>query len=123
MDKSFNVLHRILQTTGQRQKLLASNIANAETPGYKAKDIKFGSLLKSETNLLTTNSNHMKNMNGNSVSGQIVLENTSSWNDNNNVELNSEIAKMTENELTQSAAIKILNTKIKMYKSAINDGR
>lgn len=123
MDNNFNVLERILQSTGQRQKLLASNVANAETPGYKAKDIKFGGILQKETKLLTTNSKHMKNMNGKNVTGEIVAENSSSWNDNNNVELNNEIAKMTENELTQSAAIKILNTKIKMYKSAINDGR
>jgi flagellar basal-body rod protein FlgB len=123
MDKGFGVLHKILQATGARQKILASNIANAETPGYKARDIKFGKLLGKQMKLITTKPEHVGNVDSNGVNGKIVLRNNASWGDRNNVELNVEIANMQENSLNHNAAIKILNSKIKMYKSAISSGR
>lgn len=123
MDKGFGILHKILQATGARQKVLASNIANAETPGYKAKDIKFGKMLGNQIKLITTKPEHVGNADKNGANGKIVVRNNSSWSDGNNVELNVEIAKMQENALNHNAAIKILNSKIKMYRSAISSGR
>ena len=123
MDKSFTVLQKILQAANMRQKVIASNIANADTPGYKAKDIKFGDFLDKELKLLTTRPGHMKNKNNGGFNGRLVVEDNPSWGDANNVELNVEVAKMTENSLTHNAAIKILNSKIKMYRMAIKGGR
>jgi flagellar basal-body rod protein FlgB len=123
MDRNFGILHKILQTTGARQKVLASNVANAETPGYKAKDIKFGKLLGKQMKLITTKPEHVGNNDNNGVNGKIVVKNNPSWGDRNNVELNSEVAKMQENSLTHNAAIKILSTKIKMFKTAVSSGR
>jgi len=123
MDKGFGVLHKILQAANARQKVLASNIANAETPGYKARDIKFGDAFSKQLKLVKTDSKHMNNANGSGDDGKIVIQKNPSWGDRNNVELNVEVAKMQENALTHSAAIKILNTKIKMYKDAIKSGR
>ncbi len=123
MDKSFSVLHKILQATGARQKLLASNVANAETPGYKARDIKFGSFLGKALKLATTKPNHVNNQNNGGIDGTIVEKKNPAWGDGNNVELNTEVAKMQENMLTHNAAIKILNSKIKMFRSAISSGR
>ena len=55
-----------LSLRSQRQELLASNIANADTPNYKARDIDFASALqnamaggKSGAALNTTSSNHL----------------------------------------------------------------
>ena len=123
MDKNFSIIHKILQATGARQKVIASNIANAETPGYKARDIKFGSLLGKELKLSTTKSAHVNNKSNGGVDATIVEKKNPSWGDRNNVELNVEVAKMQENFLTHNAAIKILNSKIKMFKSAISSGR
>ena len=123
MDKGFMVLQKILQAADMRQKVLASNIANADTPGYKAKDIKFGDFFDKELKLLTTSPGHIKNKSNSGVNGRIVAEDSLSWGDGNNVELNVEIGKMTENSLTYNAAIKILNSKIKMYRMAIKGGR
>ncbi len=122
MDKGFDVLHNILNATSERQKVLVSNIANAETPGYKAKDIKFDNMVNKEMKLLTTSSGHM-NKTGSSSSGRVEVDNRPAWGDGNNVELNNELAKMQENLLRHNAAIKIINKKIGMYKSAIKGGR
>jgi flagellar basal-body rod protein FlgB len=113
----------MLQAANSRQKVISSNIANADTPGYKAKDMKFSSFLGKEMKLATTNSKHVSSKNGGGISGRVVEESNLSWGDSNNVELNVEIAKMNENALLHNAAIKILNSKIKMYRMAITGGK
>ena len=119
MDKEMSVLQRIIQSANMRQKVLSSNIANADTPGYKAKDVTFGNILENKIKLLTTDSGHFKGQNKKGISAKITVNNDPSWGDRNNVLLNSEMAKMTENSLTHDAAVKLLNSKIKMFKSAI----
>jgi flagellar basal-body rod protein FlgB len=119
MDKSFNVLHKILQSANARQKVIASNIANADTPGYKAKDVKFGNMVENERRLLTTDPKHISNNTGNGINGNVTVEETPSWGDGNNVEINVEVAKMTENALLHDTAVTILAKKIKMFKAAL----
>jgi flagellar basal-body rod protein FlgB len=119
MDKEMSVLHRIIQSANMRQKVIASNIANADTPGYKAKNVAFGNILENRVKLLTTDPGHMKGQNKKGIHAEITVNNDPSWGDRNNVRLNSEMAKMTENSLTHDAAVKLLNSKIKMFKSAI----
>ena len=114
------VLECMRQAAGRRQKVLAANIANADTPGYKAKDIKFDHNLKNQMRLNRTDPRHMGIQGGAGGSGKIVLEDSLSWGDRNNVELNREVAKMTENQMLHDAAVKILNARIKMFKSAIS---
>jgi flagellar basal-body rod protein FlgB len=120
MDKGFRILQKIVQATNVRQKVLASNIANADTPGYKGKDVKFDNLLDKEMHLLTTNPKHVGGPNSLTVSGKTEVEDSLSWEDRNNVELNVEVANMTENALLHDTAITILTTKIKMFKNAIS---
>ena len=47
-DKIFGIHARALELRGQRAELLARNLANADTPGYKARDVDFRTLLASE---------------------------------------------------------------------------
>jgi flagellar basal-body rod protein FlgB len=46
LDKIFGIHAQAAQLRSYRGEILAQNIANAETPGYRARDIDFGSLLK-----------------------------------------------------------------------------
>jgi len=48
-DKIFGIHARALELRGQRTELLARNLANADTPNYKARDVDFRSLLESES--------------------------------------------------------------------------
>lgn len=48
MDKSIKILEKVMDICTYRQKILASNIANADTPNYKAKDINFQEELKKQ---------------------------------------------------------------------------
>jgi len=119
MDKGFSILHRLLNATNMRHKVISSNLANVDTPGYKAKDVKFGNILGKSMKLMTTDPKHVGGGENNDVNAKPVVESDLSWGDRNNVELNVEVAKMTENSLFHNAAIKILSSKIKMYKAAI----
>lgn len=119
MDKGFNVLHRLINATNMRQRVISSNLANVDTPGYKAKDVTFGNLLGKTMKLMKTDPKHVGGAENNEVNGNVIVENDLSWGDRNNVELNVEVAKMTENSLFHNAAIKILSSKIKMYKAAL----
>ncbi|KPK02067.1 MAG: hypothetical protein AMK71_03505 [Nitrospira bacterium SG8_35_4] len=123
MDKGFNILHRLINAANERHKVISSNLANVDTPGYKAKDVKFGNLLGKTMKLMTTDPKHVGGGENNEVNGNVVVESDLSWGDKNNVELNVEVAKMTENSLLHNAATRILNSKIKMYKAAIRGGR
>ncbi|MBI5409577.1 MAG: flagellar basal body rod protein FlgB [Nitrospirae bacterium] len=121
MDKGFRILERLVQAANIRQKVISSNIANADTPGFKAKDVKFGNLLGKEMNLLTTDKKHVGGTE--KVSAREEVEGSLSWEDRNNVELNNEVAKMTENALLHDTAVTLLAAKIKMFKIAISRGR
>lgn len=62
----FNIVKKRMAWLGQRQEVLAQNIANADTPGYKARDVKgfqFRELIRRESANLTmasTSSNHLR---------------------------------------------------------------
>src|SRR5260221_13689804 len=49
LDELLNFNHQALNLRSQRQQVLTSNIANADTPGYKARDIDFKAALAAST--------------------------------------------------------------------------
>jgi len=118
MADGFLQLQKLIQQTGLRHKVLASNIANVDTPNYRAKDIRFDQVLGNEMAMTTTDPKHVQTAAG-SATGQLVNAESQSWADKNNVELDSEVAKMTENALLQQAGVTLLEKKITMYKSAL----
>jgi flagellar basal-body rod protein FlgB len=123
MDKEFNILHRLISAASDRQKIISSNIANVDTPGYKAKDLKFGNILSKKIKLATTDPKHVGGKESSKMDSKMLVESDPSWGDRNNVELSVEVAKMTQNALLHETAVKILNSKITMYKLAIKGGR
>ncbi len=119
MGNGFQILERLLHATKIRHGVIVSNIANADTPDYKAKDVTFDQLLKGEImGLAKTNPRHISVVAA-EQSGTVTAESGPEWQDRNNVELDMEVAKMTENSLLYQAAIHMLSTNIRMFKSAL----
>lgn len=119
MDGEIRILESFLSVLIKRNALLASNIANAETPGYVAKDIDYKSILQEEIiKLETTSPKHLTSPNGH-IEEKIITEEANKWIDKNNVELDKEMAKLTENALFYQAGITFLGTKFRMYKNAV----
>lgn len=98
----------------QRGAMLASNIANAATPGFKARDMDFQAVLASKTgegHLRTSNGRHFASAYGNA--GQVgyrVPVNPSL--DGNTVDLATEQMEFAENSLRYQTSLTLLNRRI-----------
>lgn len=119
MGDGFNILERLIHFVNLRHGVITSNIANVDTPDYRAKDLKFDQLLNNELiELKTTCIQHIKNTDL-SLSYDVKTEPSEQWADRNNVTLDMEVAKMTENSLLFQAALHMLSTKFRMFKNAL----
>ena len=119
MSDGMNVLERIVRQASIRNGVLTSNIANVDTPNYRAQDVKFGQFLDNEMSMTVTDAKHLRSAPGGNVSGEITPQDTQPWADKNNVEMDQEVAKMTENAMLYEAGITLLKKKIQMFKNAL----
>lgn len=124
IDKAVGNLPGHLSVYGKRSSLLASNIANANTPGYKARDIDFRAALAKaggeQMALKTTRGNHIANT-GPGLSSPEVLYRTPLQPslDGNTVDSQQEKARFTENAIRYQSTLTFLNGKFKGLKLAI----
>lgn len=91
-----------------RQKLIASNIANADTPGYKTQDINFQSEFQSA-------------MNGPASAMEVPGLKTN--NDGNNVSLDREAKLLSENAMRFNIASQLMRGQFTQMKMAIDEGK
>lgn len=120
---SFNTA--ALKLRGERQGLLAANLANADTPHYKAVDIKFADALRSATSgkggpLEATQPRHLQPGNA-GPGGAAVLYRTPSQPsvDGNTVDADAERARFADNTVRYEAALRFLNQQIKTLLAAV----
>ena len=111
-----------LNIRNKRNDIIASNIANAATPNYKARDINFLDEFKKVTNtgeIRTTHSNHIPTKNYN-ISGKAFYRDPIIASlDGNTVELSVEQMQFAENTMKYQTTLKFLNGKITKMLSAI----
>lgn len=138
LDAELNVLQNALRIRSQRQELLASNIANADTPQYKAKDIDFKSAMQSamqqaETNstaladpragiLKQTSSEHLsgdpdqvKGHSGDVLFRSLVQGSV----DGNTVDMDLERNEFVDNSVRYEAGVTLMTDKLKEMMTAI----
>ncbi|WP_020683866.1 flagellar basal body rod protein FlgB [Marinobacterium rhizophilum] len=116
----------------RRAEVLSNNIANADTPGFKARDLDFASMLKAEqtpgaeastqsVTMQTTQAGHQQVMaDPASMAADMLfrIPNQPSV-DGNTVEVQEEMARYTENALDYQASFDFLNRKFKGLSKAI----
>ncbi len=102
-------LERYMDLLSARQKLAASNIANADTPGYRTRDIDF--------------QREFQTLIGNGAPNVIEVTGLPAKHDGNNVSLDREARLLAENGLRFSVASNLLRAEIRMVRSAIQEGR
>jgi flagellar basal-body rod protein FlgB len=121
----------------ERQRLLASNIANADTPGYVARDMKFAEALTAAAggsgsgSTLSASQGGSTGRGGASQAGHIPLSGFSERStlgyavqtqpalDNNSVDMDRERAAFMDNAVRYEATLRFLNGKAKTMLSAI----
>ena len=102
-----DTLERYMDLLSARQKLVASNIANADTPGYKTRDIDFQSEFRSA---MGGGSAHPSKSPG------------SSKNDGNNVSLDRESRLLAENDMRFNLASNLLRSEVQTIRAALQSG-
>jgi len=120
-DIASTVLSKTLDATSARQKAIANNIANVETPGYKRRYVSFEKRLEA---VLARGQRHDIKQGLSElvpVSGTDVASPSKS--DGNNVNIDAEIAEMTRTVLEQRAATVLLEGKGAMLRAAIKEGK
>ena len=108
LDRVAGQLERYMDLLAARQKLVAANIANADTPGYRAQDIDFQAEFQST---LSGNPRVVE------ASGLAVK------NDGNNVSLDRESRLLAENAMRFNAASNLMRGQIQLVREAIKEGQ
>ncbi len=143
-NESFDVLEKAISLRSARNTVLASNIANVDTPGYKAKDIRFEEVMSRYTEkkehvdvLEKTDQMHIEP--GKSLPCAAtdpkhfcIGEEKDPWNmllvstergTPNNVDIDREMAEISTNSIQYQAATQYISKKFEGLKTAITEGR
>jgi flagellar basal-body rod protein FlgB len=130
-DKTTNALGAAINFRQLKQDVASSNIANAETPGYKAKKMDFEQALSRAVDIyglgkMSVDHPDQIPVNGNSIANvrADVYENPEGpvTNDGNTVDLEKEMAEMAENTILYRAAIQLINKKLAGMAYAVTEG-
>lgn len=114
-----------LALRGRRAEVLANNIANADTPNFKARDIDFAAVLAGETysyelSLEQTSTGHQDAFLSPDTAADLMFRTAVQPSvDGNTVELQEEMARYTDNAIRYQASFQFLNSKFKGLTSAI----
>jgi len=118
-----------LQLRSERQRLIASNIANADTPGYIARDMDFAKTLKAATGslpaagaLATSHTGHLGTGGaaGAKVAGELLYATPSQTNlDRNTVDMDRERASFADNAIKYEATLRFINSNVRTSLQAI----
>ncbi|HYD61019.1 MAG TPA: flagellar basal body rod protein FlgB [Noviherbaspirillum sp.] len=131
LDEALHFQQTALRLRAERQQVLASNIANADTPNYKARDIDFSSALKQAVSavnvstaevLVKTSPAHLGgNPAGLTASGVPVLYRTASQGsvDGNSVDMDVERAQFADNAMRYEAGVTFAAGQLKKLLSAV----
>lgn len=111
-----------LALRSKRNEILSSNIANAATPNFKAKDLDFSEMLNNKMGfgeVKTTDKRHFKISIGPNEEGVKFRQNVTPSKDGNTVELHVEQMQFSENVMRYQSSLEFLNRKIAGLMSAI----
>jgi flagellar basal-body rod protein FlgB len=131
-DRTMGVIERTLDLRAARNRVIAANIANEETPGYRPKEFRFlealGSAVRgrNESAIRVTHALHI-GPRGDAVSrvaGKTEDMTTNEFGlDQNGVNLDMELAKLSDNALHFNTAASIINLRFRQLLSAVRDSR
>lgn len=109
LDRLSGSLEQYMNLLSARQKLVASNIANADTPGYKTRDFQFATELRSAL--------------AGGTPQAAEVEGLATKNDGNNVSVDREARLLAENALRFNVATQLLRSQFRAVRTALQEGR
>ncbi|MBU0665437.1 MAG: flagellar basal body rod protein FlgB [Proteobacteria bacterium] len=129
-DSNINLLKKTLDLRSANQRVIASNIANADTPGYTPSHLEFEQELQQAIQgkglTQVTHPNHIPlgASDLSSVTGTIVKDpDTTGIGDQNGVSIDQEMMDLSENELIYETAAQLLKKKLSQLSYVIQGGQ
>ncbi|WP_112180837.1 MULTISPECIES: flagellar basal body rod protein FlgB [Paraliobacillus] len=109
-----------------KNQTIANNIANVDTPNYKAKDVVFKNVLNQEMDsgfqAKRTNERHLT-FGSSESSSRIVSNNSTEYNHNgNNVDIDKEMTELANNQIYYQALVERMNGKLNSLQTVIRGG-
>ncbi len=117
-DKTIGLQASALLLREKRSSLLASNIANADTPGFKAKDIDFKQALQQMTNSINSSSAASQAPAGNEFV-KYRIPNQPDTGDGNSVDMQQEKMEFARNAMEYQVALGLLDGRVKSMMKAL----
>lgn len=127
----FQRLEKAVDAAALRQKVIANNVANVDTPYFKRSDVQFEELLQKELSSVTSPTfagyrTHQKHISLGTIGKQteaqatIVTDETSTMNNNqNNVDIDYEMSLLAKNQLYYNMMVQQVSYDIKHLRTAI----
>jgi flagellar basal-body rod protein FlgB len=103
-----------------RQRTIANNVANADTPNFKASEVRFEDALKSAISRGHGSSATDQSSLNRSISRSSLLDATSTRADGNNVDIEREMELLGEANLNYSALTQVMSSRIGILRNVIN---
>ena len=131
------LLHKALDASSLHHKVIANNLANVDTPGFKRSQVDFRNRLSEamaarqqgshKLKAFTTNSKHIDFTavpDISQVEASIETDRSSAVrNDGNNVDIDREMSFLTENTLMYNTLAQVVNSRLDGLRYAISEGR
>ncbi|MCD6318604.1 flagellar basal body rod protein FlgB [Candidatus Aerophobetes bacterium] len=114
-DLTYMLLKKALDVCLLRHKVISNNIANVDTPGFKASKVIFEEKLRAALN---SNSNFSSKIR--QIKPEVVQDNSPTQREDfNNVDIEKEMVKLSQNTLYYNIYVQLLSEKLEMIREAI----
>lgn len=131
LDKMVGVHQQALQVRSDRMEVISGNLANANTPGYKARDIDFQKAMRhaqsgqanlAQSSMVTTHSNHMQGSSSRNAEIEFRIPNQPDTGDGNTVDVQTERNKFLDTGMRYETSLMLINGKFSGLKKALGSG-
>ena len=125
---TISTLDKALNYSATKQKVISQNIANVDTPNYKAKDVRFKEAFNEALgdSLVTnrTNDRHFMFKKTNQTSSSIISKNPVTYNESgNSVDIDQEMANLATNQIYYNALTDRISGKFSSLQNVIRGGK
>lgn len=122
---TYDLIKQGLNASSTRGKVIANNVSNINTAGYKRRYVNFESTLQDSVDNITMKKDNPKHMDAGNAYGSVNIEEDDAGSmrtDGNNVDINTEMSNQAQNTLMYEALTNQANSRINMAKTVINGG-
>lgn len=122
-DTTFSAIQNAMDLEFKRHAILTSNVANAETPGYRARELDFAGELQAalgskDSEMVKTSPQHM-DLGGDNLAAHITFDDSGTIkSDGNNVDLELEMGKISSNARGYQNATTLMSMKLALLRAA-----